>query len=726
MHSPLPLTRDLVLIGGGHSHALVLRRWAMRPLPGARLTLIDPSPFATYSGMLPGFVAGHYERAALNIDLMRLAQAAGARFVCGTAEGIDHVENTVAVAGRPGLRYDVLSIDIGVTSAMPDLPGFAAHAVPVKPLGPFATRWAAFAEAALNGAAPAEVTVIGAGVAGAELSLAMAHRLRTAQPTLRLIEAGQAFRDLAPRAAALLRRRVAGAGIQVIEQAPVAEIGPGWTRLADGRRFAHGLCCGTAGARAHGWLADTGLALENGHLRVDRALRTSDPAIFAAGDCAHMAHSPRPKAGVFAVRQAPILGHNLRATLSGGKTRAYRPQRHYLKLISLGAQAAIADRPPLALAAPWLWRLKDRIDRRFMAMLSDLPAMAAPSLPREHAAGLAEELGPAPFCGGCGSKVGPGGLGTVLAGMSPTARPDILSRPGDDAAVLAIGGQQQVLTTDHLRAVVEDPWIMGQIAAIHALGDIWAMGATPQAALASVILPRMRRSLQTATLAEITLAAEAVFRAAGAELVGGHSTMGAEMTLGFTITGLVPAAPVTIAGAHPGDVLILTRPIGSGVLLAAEMRGQAPGDLVLRLLARMTRPQGTAAAILAPAAHAMTDVTGFGLAGHLLNIARASGLTIRLDPDAVPLDAGALDLAGRGVRSSLYRDNRDACWPAMTGFAEDPLSDLLLDPQTCGGLLAAVPAARADDLIAALHDAGEAEARIIGAATTGPPDLCRA
>lgn len=724
MQSDLPLTRDLVLIGGGHSHALVLRKWAMAPLPGTRVTLIDPSPFATYSGMLPGYVAGHYRREDLNIDLVRLARAAGARFVPAPAEGIDLADGSVTVRGRPGLRFDVLSIDIGVTSEMPAIPGFSRHAVPVKPLGPFASEWAQFVDQVETGHLPAEVTVIGAGVAGAEIAMAMARRLRgvTTSVHIRMIEASTALRGLGDRSARMLRDRMAGAGIELIENAPVKEVGGGWLQLEDGRQFTHAFCCGAAGARAHPWIEEAGLDTENGYVTVDARLRSvTSASVFAAGDCAHFRPDPRPKAGVYAVRQAPILFHNLRAELTGGRTRTYKPQRDYLKLVSLGEKAALADRRPLAFAAPWVWQWKNRIDRRFMEKFHDLPAMKPVPLPPEVTQGVREELGDKPFCGGCGAKVGAGGLGSVLSDLGPPLRDDVLSRPGDDAATLIVGNARQVITTDHLRSVVEDPWLMGRIAAIHALGDIWAMGAEPQAALASVIIPRMRRRMQAATLREITLAAEAVFRECGAELVGGHSTMGAELTVGFTLTGLIQHDPVTTAGAKPGDAVILTRPIGAGVLLAAEMQRIAPGNVMLALYDRMTRPQTQGAAILGPVAHAMTDVTGFGLAGHLLNIARASDVSVALDTEAVPIDRGALDLSRSSVRSSLFGDNRDATLPSMPGFAEDAFTDLMFDPQTCGGLLAAVPPDQAPSLLARLHDAGDGEAAIIGRIEDGPP-----
>ncbi|MCB1350119.1 MAG: selenide, water dikinase SelD, partial [Maritimibacter sp.] len=366
------------------------------------------------------------------------------------------------------------------------------------------------------------------------------------------------------------------------------------------------------------------------------------------------------------------------------------------------------------------WRWKNRIDTKFMRMFQELPPMKPAPLPRSLAEGVDAELAGEhkPLCAGCGSKVGPGTLSAALAGLPGTGRADVLSGPGDDAAVLAVGGQRQVLTTDHLRAFTADPGLLARITAVHALGDIWAMGAQPQAALASVILPRMAAPLQARSMEEVMTAAAEVFGAAGAEIVGGHSTMGAEMTLGFTVTGLVAGDPITNAGARAGDALVLTRPIGSGTLLAAEMLGQADGRDIAALFDAMVRPQGDAAGILA-GAHAMTDVTGFGLAGHLMAICKASGVAAEIDPDAVPLYPGALALAEAGHRSSIWAAN---CEAAPVDGAEGARGALLHDPQTAGGLLAAVDAAAAEGLVSRLQEAGHAAA-VIGRIVAGAPGL---
>jgi selenide,water dikinase len=687
----LPFTRDLVLIGGGHTHALVLRKWGMNPLPGVRVTVINPGPTAPYSGMLPGFVAGHYTREELDIDLVRLARFAGARLINGAADGIDIVNRTISVPGRPPVAFDVASVDVGITSGMPDLPGFAAHAVPAKPLGTFAARWDAFRASA---EAP-QIAILGGGVAGAELAMAMAHALRDRSPSVRLIDRSRVLAGLGYRARQLMLAALSAAEVEVFEDTVVTEVFGEGLVLSDGRTLRSDFTCGAAGAKPQAWIAGTGLDLHEGFIRVGPTLESSVGDIFAVGDCAHLVHDPRPKAGVYAVRQAPVLFENLRAALSGGRKRAYKPQRDYLKLVSLGRKAALAEKFGTARQGALLWRLKDHIDRKFMRQFNDLAVMKAPALPRKTALGMKEALGDKPMCGGCGAKVGRAALENVLGDSF-----------ADDAALVQSG---QVMSTDHLRALVHDPVTMTRIAAIHALGDIWAMGAKPQAATVSLILPRMSSVLQERTVAEIMQVAHSVIGVAGARIIGGHSSLGQELTIGFTLTGLTDR-PIMLAGAQAGDRVILTKPIGSGTIMAAEMAGKARGPDVIACLDLMMQEQGRAAQIMQNA-HAMTDVTGFGLAGHLRGICDASGVGARLKGDAIPLMQGAMALSAAGIRSSLYADNR-----LGAGAVKGSVPDLLYDPQTAGGLLAAVAEAEAEACLKALQDAGYTAA-IIGEIT---------
>ncbi len=689
----LPFTRDLVLIGGGHTHALVLRQWGMNPLPGVRLTVINPGPTAPYSGMLPGFVAGHYTRGELDIDLVKLARFAGARLINGYATGIDKAVRTIAVADRPPIAYDVAAVDVGITSTMPDLPGFTAHAIPAKPLGTFASRWDAFRATAKN----PQIAIIGGGVAGAELAMAMSHALRGQNPVVRLLDRSSVLTALGYKARQKMLAALAAENVEIIEDAEVSEIFAEGVVLKDGRTIRSDFTTGAAGAKPHDWISETGLDLHEGFITVDASLTSSDPNVFAVGDCAHLSHDPRPKAGVYAVREAPVLYDNLRAKLSGGTLQAYKPQKDYLKLISLGEKSALAEKFGTARAGPLLWKLKDHIDRKFMTQFNELPMMESPKLPRTVALGVKEALGDKPMCGGCGAKAGRKALQSVLSDTF-----------GDDAGLVQPG---QVISTDHLRAFTFDPVVMTRISAVHALGDIWAMGAKPQAATASIILPRMSSELQERTLSEIMDTANQVMAEAGAKIVGGHTSLGEELTIGFTVTGL-SKTPIGLGGAMPGDVLILTKPIGSGTIMAAEMAGQAPGADVIACFEQMGQAQAKAAEILSKA-NAMTDITGFGLAGHLRGICDASGTGAALDLTAIPVMQGARALSDRGIRSSLFEDNRSGAGP-ISG----PAFDLLYDPQTAGGLLAAVPAKGAEALLGELQKAGY-DAAMIGEIVTG-------
>ncbi|MCB2110597.1 MAG: selenide, water dikinase SelD [Defluviimonas sp.] len=721
-NAAIPLTRDLVLVGGGHTHALVLRMWGMAPLPGVRLTLIDPAPAAAYSGMLPGHVAGHYSRAEIEIDLVRLARHAGARLILGRAGGIDREARRIRVAGRPDVAYDIASIDIGISSEMPALPGFEDNAVPAKPLGRFADAWERFVTRVAEGKAEPRVAVIGAGLAGVELALAAAHRLGPAAEVT-LIERDRALALVGGGARRALLAHLDRAGVTLIEGSGARAVDAAGVVLQDDGFVAADLTIGTAATRAQGWLAETGLALHEGFVSVGPTLQSvTDPAIFAAGDIAHLSHAPRPKAGVFAVREAPVLLHNLGVALAAqGRMRAYRPQRDYLKLVSTGGKGAVADKWGLPLDGPRLWGWKDRIDRAFMARFHDLPAMPAPRLPARRAAGVASELaGGKPLCGGCGAKVARSELLAALAVLPRPQRGDILAGAGDDAAILAHGKGFQLFTTDHLRAFTEDPWLMARIAAVHAMGDIWSMGGRVQAALLQIILPRMTPALQAETLREILAATSAVIGAEGGDVVGGHTSTGAELTLGLTLTGLCAQEPVRQGGARVGDWLVLTKPIGTGVILAAEMARAAPGAVVAGAFTSMGRTQGAAARLLAAQAHAMTDVTGFGLAGHLLAMMTASGTAARISLAHVPVLAGAEALSAAGHGSTLLPSNRAAT--AQMAFRDGPRAELLFDPQTAGGLLAALPAEGTVDLVRRLRDMGE-RAAIIGEVVAGPAFL---
>lgn len=369
--------KQLVLVGGGHAHVFVLDAFVRRPMPDVDVTLITKEPMAPYSGMLPGFVAGHYDVEQCLIDLKRLCAAAGARLVEGTATGIDRDQRHLHVADQTSLKYDVLSLDVGITPDVGDIAGANEHALLVKPVSKFAGKWQALVRKAAASGGPRHIVVIGGGAAGVELILAARFRLTASQSweqrrqdpfTYTLIAATGVLPGLASRAQKLARAALEESGVEVVEQDAAVEVAPAHVRLRSGRRIACDVALVSTKAKAPPWFAGTGLARDaDGYLALRPTLQSiTDEDIFAAGDCATVIGHRRPKAGVFAVRQGPVLARHLQRHLATGLLDPFVPQQAFLSLVSLGEKSAIASRGPLAAAGHWAWLLKDRIDRRFM------------------------------------------------------------------------------------------------------------------------------------------------------------------------------------------------------------------------------------------------------------------------------------------------------------------------------------------------------------------------
>ncbi len=732
-----PIVKDLVLVGGGHAHVAVLKRFGMAPMPGVRVTLVTRDVHTPYSGMLPGFVAGHYDFDDMHVDLGPLARFAGAALIHDEAIGLDLVNRQVICRDRPPVVYDVLALDIGATPDFSDLEGAEANAVPIKPIGSFLARFEDLRARVRARTGPVRIGVVGAGAAGIEIVLALRHRLRAErvgsghdpeQLEFHLIGADA---DPLPAFGAGARQRIArilaSRGVRVYLGRAVARVEPGRVRLAGGEVVDLDEILLATPARAAGWPKASGMAVDaHGFIEVDETLRSlSHPEVFATGDVAAMTRSPRPKAGVFAVRQGPALTENLRRALAGIRPLPFRPQRRHLAIVSAGDKYALAMRGDFVAEGAWVWRWKDWIDRRWMRRYNDLPAMAGAK--PEVAAGIADEAALkeisafAMRCGGCGAKVGSDLLARALRDLDVGKRPDVLiglDQPDDAAVVEVPPGKALVQTVDFFRAFVADPYVFAQVAANHALGDIYAMGAEPQTALAIAVVPHGLEVKVESQLAQLMAGAAKVVREAGAALVGGHSAEGAELALGFAVNGLVdPGRPLKKSGLQSGHVLILTKALGTGTLFAADMRARAKGRWVEGALNAMIQSSGAAARILiAHGARACTDVTGFGLLGHLVEMTQASSVDAEIEIGALPVLDGAAECLDQGIFSSLQPANvrlRRAL-QNQNAAAAHRLYPLLFDPQTAGGLLAGVPEDKAEACLAALKAAGYVRAARIG------------
>jgi selenide,water dikinase len=486
------------------------------------------------------------------------------------------------------------------------------------------------------------------------------------------------------------------------------------------------------GAEGLPWLRAAGLAVDpRGFLLVDAELRAvGHPELLAAGDCAvQVDHPDTPRAGVFAVRQGPVLERNLRATLGDGRARSYVPQGRFLSLLSTGDRRAIAlyhftgDRraiaPDLGLASHgrlWWW-LKDWIDRRFIARYEP-PRRDSLRPPMAADAGDAAAMEP---CGGCAAKLDAAALAEVLGDLDATPAPGVPIglAARDDAAVLSSsGGGDLVFTVDGFPAFVDDPFALGEIGAVNAVSDVYAMGGTPVGALVLLTAPAGDGAAARAEVHAAMRGAQAGLAREGAPLLGGHSLAHGPLALGFAVLGRVrPGAALTKAGARAGDRLVLTKALGTGVICAAARAGECPAEWTEGALASMRASNAAAArGLVDHGANACTDVSGFGLVGHLREILAASGRGAEVALGGLPALPGARELLAVGWRSSAHAANARA----FDGVERPPESpgvriDLALacDPQTSGGLLAAVPERSLEPLLDRLGADG-ASAWVIG------------
>lgn len=705
-----PWRHHLLLAGGGHTHALVLRRWLMRPhlRPLAtRVTLVSRHGSLAYSGLVPAILAGLELPASGRLDWHRLCALADVAFVRAEIVGLDPATRLLQLAGRPPLAFDRLSLDVGaITPAGPDEQA-------VKPLEPF-LAWC-------EEAAVAEPRLRGGGASAVEVALAL--RARGARPQLLL--RGASLHLPSPAANRLAERLLQQAAIPVRRQVAATE-------PAD-------LAC--TGSRAPAWLAAAGLPVDpaSGRVLTGATLEVLDhPGLFATGDCGLIPTAPRPPSGVWAVRAAPVLAENLLRCLDQRPLLRWRPQPRALQLLGdggvMGQPRALAFWGPWAIGPhPWLWRWKRHLDRRFMASFDTLRPMAP-------AAAAGEPMG----CRGCAAKLAATPLRAALTRLARLSGDPPLP-PAEDAPLVRSleGGPRLLQSVDGFPALVADPWLNGRLTTLHACGDLWASGATVDSAQVVVTVPRGSAAVQEELLFQTLAGVRSVLDPLGARLLGGHTLEGrdgAGLAITLTVNGLAPAHRHWGKGPmRAGDVLVLSRPIGTGVLFAAAMAGDSCGPWLEAVLPQLDQDQSALVPLLAAhGCRACTDITGFGLLGHLgemladsppdaIDTARpAAPVVVDLEGAALPVFPGVLELLERGRASSLAPANAEALvllGTRVRWIGPEPLpsslAGMLIDPQTCGPLLAALPGDRASAALEALHGAGFPHARVIARVRAG-------
>lgn len=700
--------KTIVLVGAGNAHLQVARMWPMKGLANVRLVLVNDTWEVPYSALIPACLSGEISPSKALLDLVKICARTKTEFVKDTVQAVDLKAKKVILENRAPLMFDVVSLNVGSRPHIPVDSEVQKYGISTKPLGRLMERIAFIKQELIHRPRPFRWVVVGGGPGGCEIAAALASAFRhQTGVTVRLLHSEPSLASgHSLKASQLFQKTFLEQGVQVLVSHRVVRADSTHLHSENGEKFAYDAFIWAVGAEPLPWLKRVSPHLDQkGFLKVRKTLQIEGfEDGFAAGDCISLeGYASLPKAGVFSVRQASVLLKNLKSRLTGRPLLPYFPQRRALALFNTSDGKAIMSYGKLVSKGAWISRWKHYIDERWMEKFRSIPSMTSD----------VEDSMP---CGGCAAKVPYEALNDVLRRLDISSHPDILVgvKDAEDVSLQRLPpGKIMAQTTDFFRAFLDDPFLVGKIAAANALSDLYAKNATPFSVLAQIVVPFGKISYQQELLFQVLSGAVSLFEKEGVHLVGGHSAQGPELAVGFTATGFLDESDLfRKRDLKRGDLLVLTKRLGSGALLAAHMRGQCEAAWFSELIEGLTATNGTASRSLAKeGVKAATDVTGFGLAGHLLEMLDGGSLGAMLWVDSLPTYRGFDEVTRQGVLSTLFPHN--AKFEAQIDSCGQPAPEVLFDPQTSGGLLCGIAEKRAEALLRALHSAG-VEACVIG------------
>ncbi len=719
-----PASHDLVLIGGGHSQVNVLKKFGMKPIAGLRITLINNYYISPYSGMLPGYIAETYTKTQTQIDLLNLCKFSNSRLIIDNVIGLDPTEKQVILKDRMPIKFDTLSINTGGEPNLDNIKGAKEFSIPIKPISKLVKVIDDIKRKILQ-SNEISISVIGGGAGGIELVLALNEYLKTIKSIkkikINLISKGKYLAQAKNKFSQnCILSFLKDNNINVILNDEVIEIGANFIKTLKGTIINSEFNFLVTPISPPKWIANTDLRLDKlGFIKVNKFLQTSDKNIFASGDICSLENYKLPKAGVYAVRQGPILYKNLRAKILNLKFSSFKPQRSFLSLIGNGKNEAIFSWKGISFRSKFAWFLKSNIDQRFIRKYNYLDLKKMESISPHPKLISQKNVGDPALekirCLGCGAKTPwlslNKGINSSKEILTLKSRKLNLNKVNitDDASITNVPiGNDLVQSVDLISAIINDPFTLTRIAAIHAISDVLSACATPINAEAIFILPPGLQEIQSRLITELLNGAVYEFNSHNMKLNGGHTSEGEELQVGFCISGI---RPKNFKSKEPkvGDKLILTKPLGTGVILAANMRKKINPEEYKNTIETMLKSNLNASKIFRKEKiTAITDVTGFGLARHTLNLTKPFGA--KLNMEDIPVISGALEHLSNNINSSLAFSNKEAINFTSNISKQD---HIIFDPQTSGGLLVSVSEFKASQILEKLKKNNQ-HASIIG------------
>jgi len=694
----IPITNDLVLIGGGHSHLSVLMKLSKKPLNGNRITLITNEIDTPYSGMIPGYIEGIYSWRDSHIDLYRLCLKLNVRFIHAEVERVSAHEKEIYFKDRPKIKFDVLSINTGIQSNNREIKGAAKYCLPVKPISKLANN---FLNKITNFKS---IAFIGGGAGSVELALAIKKRFLNINQDIKItiITGKRGLLSTFPQKTKLTSlKTLEKFKIDIIEYKRVLEVKPKQIILSDKSMLKIDKAILSTNSMTPKWLAKSDILLtKDNYILVNKSFQTNYKYVFASGDVIDFNNQNLKKAGVFAVRSGKPLAINIRKFILGKKLVEYKFNKNYLALIGTSKRSAIATKYNLTFNSRFFFYLKKYIDQNFIKKFSDFKIRKKFTLEAlktdvlnifvKHKEKITDE-NDIMQCKGCAAKV-------PLNALKQALPKDIVSTSED--AVSVPGHPELYQTVDMISSIITDPFLLGKIAANHSISDMVSVNSKITSAMMILQLPLSKTEINSRDLEQVLLGANEIFKTIDCPLIGGHTMIGKDKDpiIGFSILGQKQKKIKIMKNRRKiktKDLLILTEKIGSGLIFAGINNYLIDSHFQIDVIKQMIKGNLNFGKISNQLnILSMTDITGFGLANHLLNLIKRdnskTGLTIY--PNKIPLFEGVNECLNKDIKSSLFKSNYDIAQKDII-YKRDKskLDNILYDPQTVGGIAFIIP-----------------------------------
>ena len=694
----IPITNDLVLIGGGHSHLSVLMKLSKRPINGNRITLITNEIDTPYSGMIPGYIEGIYSWRDSHIDLYRLCLKLNVRFIHAEVERVSAYEKEIYFKDRPKIKFDVLSINTGIQSNNREIKGAAKYCLPVKPISKLANN---FLNKITNFKS---IAFIGGGAGSVELALAIKKRFLNINQDIKItiITGKRGLLSTFPQKTKLTSlKTLEKFKIDIIEYKRVLEVKPKQIILSDKSMLKIDKAILSTNSMTPKWLAKSDILLtKDNYILVNKSFQTNYKYVFASGDVIDFNNQNLKKAGVFAVRSGKPLAINIKQFILGKKLVEYKFNKNYLALIGTSKRSAIATKYNLTFNSRFFFYLKKYIDQNFIKKFSDFKIRKKFTLEAlktdvlnifvKHKEKITDK-NDIMQCKGCAAKV-------PLNALKQALPKDIVSTSED--AVSVPGHPELYQTVDMISSIITDPFLLGKIAANHSISDMVSVNSKITSAMMILQLPLSKTEINSRDLEQVLLGANEIFKTIDCPLIGGHTMIGKDKDpiIGFSILGQKQKKIKIMKNRRKiktKDLLILTEKIGSGLIFAGINNYLIDSYFQTDVIKQMIKGNLNFGKISNQLnILSMTDITGFGLANHLLNLIKRdnskTGLTIY--PNKIPLFEGVNECLNKDIKSSLFKSNYDIAQKDII-YKRDKskLDNILYDPQTVGGIAFIIP-----------------------------------